>query len=51
MHAHVSSGVPGTDLESLVKFRSLPAEIFLIRTNVARTNVAWTNFTVTVRIC
>ena len=36
---------------SLVKIRSVIAEIFLIWTNVARTNVAWTNVTVTVGIC
>ena len=30
---------------------SVTAEIFLIWTNVARTNVAWTNVTVPVGIC
>ena len=30
---------------------SVTAEIFLIWTNVARTNIAWTNVTVTVGIC
>ena len=34
----------------LVKIRSVTAEIFLIWTNVAGTNVAWTNDTVTVEI-
>ena len=37
--------------KSLVKIGSVKAEIFLIWTNVARTNVAWTNVTVTVGIC
>ena len=32
-------------------FWSVKDEIFLIWTNVARTNVAWTNVTVTVGIC
>ena len=32
---------------SLVKIRSVTAEIFLIWTTVARTYVAWTNVTVT----
>ena len=32
----------------LVRLGSVRAEIFLILTNVARTNVAWTNATVTV---
>ena len=36
--------------KSLVKIGSVTAEIFLIWTNVARTNVAWTNVTVTVEI-
>ena len=34
----------------LVKIESVTAEILLIWTNVARTNVAWTNVTVTVGI-
>ena len=34
--------------KSLVKIGSVRAEIFLIWTNVAKTNVAWTNVTVTV---
>ena len=47
--------VPETYLQSLVKIGSVTAEIFLIwtyfaRTNVAWTNVAWTNVTVTVVI-
>ena len=37
--------------KSLVKIRSLTAEIFLIWTDVARTNVAWTYVTVNVGIC
>ena len=37
-------------LLKLVKIRSLTAEIFLIWKNVARTNIAWTNVTMTVRI-
>ena len=40
--------VPGTYLQSLVNIRSVTAEIYLIWTNVGRTNVAWTNVTVTV---
>ena len=35
----------------LVKIGSLTAEIFLIWTDVARTNVAWTFVTVKVGIC
>ena len=42
---------PGTYLQSLVKIGSVAAEIFLIWTNFARTNFAWTNVTVTVGIC
>ena len=38
--------VPG----SFVNIRSVTAEIFLIWTDVARTNVAWTNVTATVGI-
>ena len=34
---------PGTYIKSLVKIESVTAEIFLIWTDVARTNVAWTN--------
>ena len=41
--------VPGTFLQSLVKIVSVSAEIFLIWTNVARTNVAWTNVPVIVK--
>ena len=33
----------------MVKIGSVTAEIFLIWTNVARTNVAWTNVNVTVK--
>ena len=36
---------PGTYLLSLVKIGLVIAEILLIWTNVARTNVAWTNVT------
>ena len=35
----------------MAKIGSVTAEIFLIWTNVARRNVAWTNVTVTVDIC
>ena len=35
----------------MVKIGSVTVEIFLIWTNVARTNVAWTNVTVSVGIC
>ena len=51
---HLLKRVPvtlGTYLESLVKIGPVTAEILLIWTNVARTNVAWTNVTVTVYIC
>ena len=37
--------------KSLFKIGSVTAKIFLIWTNVSRTNVAWTNVTVTVGIC
>ena len=37
--------------KNLVKIGSVTAEIFLILTNVARTNLARTNVTVTVGIC
>ena len=37
--------------KSLVKIGSVIAELFLIWTKVAKTNVAWTNVTVTVRMC
>ena len=43
--------VPGTYFYSSVKFMSVTAEIFLIWTNVARTNITWANVTVTVGIC
>ena len=36
---------------SLVKIGSVTAEIFQIWANVARTNVAWINVTVTVGMC
>ena len=45
---HLLKMVLGTFHSSLVKIRSVTAEIFLIWTNVARTNVALTNVTVTV---
>ena len=35
----------------LVKIDSVTAEIFLIWTNVAKTNVDWTNITIMVGIC
>ena len=35
----------------MVKIGSVTAEIFLTWTNVARTNVAWTNVIVTVGLC
>ena len=35
----------------LVKIGSVMAELFLVWTIVAETNVAWTNVTVTVFIC
>ena len=38
-------------LKGLVKLESVTAEIFLIWTNVIRTNVAWTNVTMAVGIC
>ena len=34
-----------------VKIGSVTAEIFLIWTNVARTNVAWSNVTAIIEIC
>ena len=37
--------------QKLIKIGSVAAEIFLIWTNVARTNVAWTNVIVSVEIC
>ena len=37
--------------KSLVRIGSVTGEIFLKRTNVLGTNVAWTNVTVTVGIC
>ena len=37
--------------EVLVKIRSVTAEILLILTNVAGTNVAWTNVTMRVVTC
>merc|ERR1711954_347672 len=40
-----------TYLQSFVKIGSVIVEIFLIWTNVTRTNVAWTNVIVTVGIC
>ena len=43
--------VPGTYLESLVKIESVTAEIFLIWTNVPRTNVAWANVNLIFVIC
>ena len=37
--------------KNFVKIRSVTAETFLIWTNVARTNVAWINVTMTIGIC
>ena len=37
--------------KKFVRFKTVTVEIFLIWTYVARTNVAWTNVTVTVNIC
>ena len=48
---HLLKMVPGTYFLSLVKLRLVTAEIFLIWTNVARTNVAWTNVVMAVEIC
>ena len=48
---HLLKIVPKTYLESLVKIESVTAEIFLIWTNVTRTNVAWTNILVTIGNC
>ena len=42
--------VPRAYFYSLVKIRSVTAEILLIWTNVARTNVALTNVTMTIGI-
>ena len=42
---HLLKMVPRIYLQSLVKVGSVTAEIFLIWTNVAGTNVAWTNVT------
>ena len=35
--------IPGTYLEGFIKIGSVTADIFLIWTNIVRTNVAWTN--------
>ena len=43
--------VSGISPYSFVKIKLVTAEIFLIWTNVARTNVVWTNVTMTVGIC
>ena len=45
---HLLQMVPKSWLWSLVKIGSVTAEILLIWTNVARTNVAWTNFYLTI---
>ena len=42
---------PGTYLQRSIKIGLVRAEIFLIWTNVARTNVAWTNVIMRVGIC
>ena len=43
--------VSGTYIQNLVKIKLVTTEIFLICTNVARTNVVWTNVSVTVGNC
>ena len=43
--------VPGKYIHSVVKFGSVTAEVFLLWTNFARTNVDWTNVTVRIGIC
>ena len=48
---HLLKIVPGTCIWILVQIGSVTAEILLIWTNIARTNVAFTNVTVTVGIC
>ena len=45
---HLLQIVPKSWLWSLVKIGSVTAEILLIWTNVARTNVAWTNIHITI---
>ena len=47
---HLLKMVKETYLSSLVNIGSVTGEIFLIWTNVNRTNIAWTNVTVTVGI-
>ena len=42
---------PGTYLSTLVNIGLVTTEIILMWTIVVRTNVAWTNVTVTVGIC
>ena len=42
---------PGSYLSDFIKIGLVIAEIFLIWTNVARTNVASTNFNLIVGIC
>ena len=48
---HLLKIVSGIYLWILVKILTVTAEIFLIWTNVAKTNVAWTNVTMIVGIC
>ena len=50
-HDTLLKHVPGIYVYSLVQIESVPTEILLIWTIVARTNVAWTNVTMTVGIC
>ena len=45
---HLLKMVPGTYLKNLVKIGWVTAEIFLIWTNVTRTNIAWTNITISI---
>ena len=47
---HLLKMVPGTYFWSLVKFRSVTADIFQIWTNVAMINIAWINVAMTVGI-
>ena len=48
---HLLKMVQGKYIWSFVKIGSVTAEIFLMWTNVTRTNVACTNVTITVGIC
>ena len=50
VQANIFEMFHGTYLKCLVKIGSVTAEIFLIWTNIAMTNVAWTNVNVIVSI-